>query len=309
VGVLLADRVSGPLAPFAAGFGMELAERGCSRDVVRLRMRLLKELSSWMVERSLGLSELNPAVLDGLLEVPRAAAGGRRKWFSPSSERDVVAYLRGLGLMEQPVVPELSAVERLVAEFVEYLVRERGLAENSTSVYWYRRIALSFLDGRVDPETGALASLTAGDVTRFMLSECRHCSRWTGMRLVVGLRGLLRFLFLEGHLDRDLKAAVPRVPAWSLVSLPKALPAGDAARIVASCDRGTAVGRRDLAVLMVLSRMGLRGCEVARITLGDVDWRAGEVIIRGKRDHDERLPLPVDVGDAIVDYLRHGRPS
>ena len=128
------------------------------------------------------------------------------------------------------------------------------------------------------------------------------------MRLVVGLRGLLRFMFLEGLVEHDLTGAVPRVPAWSLVSLPKALAAEDAARIVASCDRSTRVGRRDFAVLMLLARMALRGCEVARMHLDDLDWLAGEVIVRGKREYDERLPLPVDVGEAIADYLQHARP-
>ena len=81
------------------------------------------------------------------------------------------------------------------------------------------------------------------------------------------------------------------------------------ARLLASCDRTSAVGRRDFAVLTVLSRLGLRACEVARLELGDVDWRAGEIIVRGKQDRHERIPLPSDVGDALVDYLRHGRPD
>ena len=165
------------------------------------------------------------------------------------------------------------------------------------------------MTGRVDPDTGMLAPLTAGEVTAFLLGECRHCSRWTGMRLVSSLRGLLRFLLVEGLVGEDLTAAVPRLPAWSLVALPKALPAEHAARIVASCDRSTAAGCRDYAILMLLARMGLRGCEIARLLLEDLDWRAGEVIVRGKRQYYERLPLPVDVGEALVDYLRHGRPE
>ena len=219
----------------------------------------------------------------------------------------MLAYLRELGIVEPAVVPVPTQVDLLVARFVEYLARERGTT-NRTSVYWYARIARSFLTGRVDPDSGMLAPLTAGDVTAFLLGECRHCSRWGGMRLVSSLRGLLRFLLVEGLVSEDLSAAVPRLPAWSLVRLPKALPAEHAARIVASCDRSTAAGCRDYAILMLLSRMGLRGCEISRLLLEDLDWRAGEVIVRGKRDYHERLPLPVDVGDALVDYLRHVRP-
>jgi site-specific recombinase XerD len=126
--------------------------------------------------------------------------------------------------------------------------------------------------------------------------------------LVTSLRGLLRFLYLEELTASDLTAAVPSVAGWRGASLPKALPAEHVARLLASCDRTTAVGLRDFAILSVLSRLGLRAGEVAALECGDVDWRAGEIVIRGKGDRHERLPLPVDVGDALVDYLRHGRP-
>jgi site-specific recombinase XerD len=127
--------------------------------------------------------------------------------------------------------------------------------------------------------------------------------------LVSTLRGLLRFLFLEGLTGLDLTAAVPKVASWRCASLPKTLPLEQVARMLASCDRSTAVGRRDFAILLMLSRLGVRACEVAQIELADIDWRAGALIVRGKADRQERLPLPIDVGDAVVAYLRHGRPA
>jgi integrase/recombinase XerD len=305
----LARRVRGPLAPVAMGLSIELRERGYSPSRVRARSRLILELSWWMGQRELGLPELDAGVLEELLAEVRADPQGPGvRWFSPFSERDVLAYLRELGVVEPVAVPAPTAIDLLVARFVEYLARERGVT-NRTSVYWYERVARSFLAGRVDPDTGAVGPLTASEVTGFLLAECRHCSRWTGMRLVTSLRGLLRFLLVEGLIAEDLTGAVPRLPAWSLVSLPKPLPAEQAARIVASCDRSTPAGRRDFAILMLLARMGLRGCEIARLQLEDVDWRAGEMIVRGKRDYHERLPLPVDVGEALVDYLTHARPA
>jgi len=304
----LALRVRGPLAPIATGLWVELCERGYSPSRVRARMRLILELSWWMAQLELGLADLDAGVLEELLAEARADQQGPGRWFSPFSERDVLAYLRGLGVVEPVVVPAPTAIDLLVARFVEYLVRERGVA-NRTSVYWYERVARSFLAGRVDPDSGSVAPLTASDVTGFLLGQCRDCSRWTGMRLVTSLRGLLRFLLVEGLVAEDLTGAVPRLPAWSLVRLPKALPAEHAALIVASCDRSTTAGLRDFAILMLLTRLGVRGCEIARLRLEDVDWRAGEVIVRGKRDYHERLPLPVDVGDALVDYLTHARPA
>jgi site-specific recombinase XerD len=259
VGRYLAFRVEGPLAPAAAGLWGELLERGFSLNRVRTRMRLVLELSRWMDEHGVGLAELNAGMLEMLVSDARAA--GRRescwfagRWFSSASERDVLAYLRELGLVEPAAVPAPTQVDLLIARFVEYLARERGTA-NRTSVYWYERIARSFLTGRVDPGTGMLAPLTAGEVTGFLLGECRHCSRWTGMRLVSSLRGLLRFLLVEGLVGEDLTAAVPRLPAWSLVALPKALTAEHADRILASCDRSTAAGCRDYAIYVAAPTM------------------------------------------------------
>jgi len=313
MGRSLAFRVEGPLAPAARGLWDELRERGYSPAHARTRMRLMLELSRWMNERGVGLAELNARMLETLAADARAERQREGRWspgcwYSRASERDVLGYLRELGIVEPALVPVPTQVDLIVGRFVEYLARERGVT-NRTSVYWYERIARSFLTGRVDPDSGVLAPLTAGEVTAFMLEECRHCSRWGGMRLVTGLRGLLRFLVVEGLVDADLTAAVPRLPGWSLVRLPKALPAEQAARIVSSCDRSTPAGCRDYAILMILSRMGLRACEVARLLLEDLDWRAGEVIVRGKRQYYERLPLPVDVGEALVHYLRYGRPE
>lgn len=213
-----------------------------------------------------------------------------------------MAYLRDVGLLPAREPARLTdPVELLVAEFVEYLVRERGLRDGSHTVWEYRRTARLFLTGRLVRDAGGLGGVTAADVTGFVLAECRRRSRRMSVALVSTLRGLLRFLFVEGRTPVDLSDAVPKVARWRCASLPKALPAEHVARMLASCDRTTAVGRRDFAVLLMLSRLGVRACEVARLQLADIDWRAGELIVRGKGDRRERLPLPADVGEALVD--------
>jgi integrase len=127
--------------------------------------------------------------------------------------------------------------------------------------------------------------------------------------LVTVLRSLLRFLFLTGVTERELASAVPAVAGWRGSHLPRAIPSVQVAALLGSCDRRRRVGRRDYAILTVLVRLGLRAGEVAALALSDVDWRRGEVVIRGKGRRDERLPLPADVGEAIVGYLRRGRPQ
>ena len=127
--------------------------------------------------------------------------------------------------------------------------------------------------------------------------------------LVVGLRSLLRFLFLAGHTRQQLAWAVPSPAGFAGGSLPRALEPGAVAVLLAGCDRGTAVGRRDFAILVLLARLGLRGGEAAALALDDIDWHRGEIMVRGKGGRRDRLPLPGDVGEALVAYLRDGRPA
>jgi site-specific recombinase XerD len=127
--------------------------------------------------------------------------------------------------------------------------------------------------------------------------------------MVSALRSLLRFLHVDGLVDQPLVQAVPSVAAWKLAGLPKALDADQVSALLASCDKATAVGRRDYAILVALVRLGLRAGEVASLCLDDIDWRRGELTVRGKGNRHERLPLPADVGQAVVSYLEAGRPA
>lgn len=302
-------RVSGPLQPFAHGFLNALLQQGYSWTAMWSRLRLMGELSSWLAGRGLEPGELTPALVEELLEAARASERGK-PWCSPTSERQLLGYLRGLDVVPPPpTAPVLSdPVERLVGVFVDYLVRERGLALGTSTVSGYERVARRFLAGRIGADVRGLERLTTGEVTGFVLAECRRQRSVRSRQSVVSsLRGLLRFLYLEGLTANDLTAAVPSVACWRGASLPRALDSDHMRRLLASCDRRSPVGRRDFAILTVLARLGLRAGEVAALELGDMDWRAGEILVRGKGDRHERLPLPSDVGDALAGYVRHGR--
>ena len=173
----------------------------------------------------------------------------------------------------------------------------------------YAFYARLFLSQRPEPVDAGLTSMSAQDVTAFVLAQCRSRSVGWARNLITALRCLLRFLFLEGYTPRDLACAVPAVAAWRAGALPTALPASDVARLLDTCERDRRAGRRDLAILTLLARLGLRAKEVAALELGDIDWRAGEIVVCGKGGRRGRLPLPTDVGEAIVDYLRDGRPA
>ena len=165
-----------------------------------------------------------------------------------------------------------------------------------------------FLACHGNTQVRSLAGVGASDVTRFVVQQAQRLGPGRTKLLVTALRSLLRFLHLTGRTRTDLARCVPRVADWRHAHLPKYIPAADVQRLLRSCDLRRAAGRRDHAVLLLIARLGLRACEVVRLTLDDLDWKAGEVLVRGKGSRLDRLPLPREVGDALVTYLRDARP-
>jgi|SRR5215207_556508 len=284
--------VSGPLAPFEAAFRVELARAGYTRSSIRGAVAAMAALSGWLEVRSLALSELTPAVAAGV--------GGRQ--LGP-----VLRFLREIG--EVPTADstiDAEPVEDLLAQFRAWLAEERGLS--ATTVRCYGKQARKLLVYLPQPLDASLRQLDAGQITSFMLEYCRAAHPTSAKATVTAVRALLRFLHVAGWVPLSLAAAVPAVAGWRLASLPRGLDAAVVQRLLDSCDRDTIVGRRDYAILIMLARLGLRGAEVADLELGDVDWRSGEVSIRGKGNRIDRLPLPTDVGEALAAYLTAGRP-
>ena len=191
---------------------------------------------------------------------------------------------------------------------MDCLASERGLAP--TTVTLNVRLARPFLQQRALEHDGHLdlEQLTPCEVRAFVLAQARKQPR-SAKRIVTALRSLLRFLHVNGVLAVPLARAVPSPAGHALAGLPRALEPGQIQAILDSCDPATATGRRDRAVLLLLSRMGLRAGEVAGLGLDDIDWRRGEITVLGKGSRRDRLPLPSDVGAAIVAYLRDGRPA
>lgn len=300
----LTVRVTGPLAEFAPGFAEELSRQGYTELSALNQVRVMAHLSRWLVAQDLALTELTRARLLEFLAARREA--GYTCWLSEIGLAPLVGHLVRMGAMPAPKPPASElVVDRLLEAYGHYLVTERGVT--ATTVAGYRSLVRPFVEQRVRAGRLELSGLVAADVSRFVLRACWRREVGTAKLLVTALRSLLRYLHLEGKAP-DLVAAVPGVAGWRGGSLPRALETEQVARLLASCDRGTAVGRRDYAVLTLLARLGLRAVEVARLELDDLDWKRGEVVIRGKGDRHERLPLPTDVGEAVVDYLTQGRP-
>lgn len=296
--------VTGPLAPYARGWRAELAARGYAPHSVTAHAQLMAHLSGWLAATGRGVDALTGEVV-GEYALARRAAGYQNR----TTERalaPLLGYLRGLRAVPPLAVPVPSTPAEVVAgEFCDYLASERGLAAGT--VHHHRRFAWLFLAELGITGEADLTGLTAAAVTSFAVSQAQRRSPGDMRSLVSALRSLLRFLHLTGRVAQPLAAAVPSVPGWRPGSLPRGVSAGQVAAVLASCDRDSAVGRRDYAILLLLTRLGLRAGEVIGITLDDLDWRAGVLLVTGKADQADTLPLPADVGEALADYVRYGR--
>jgi integrase/recombinase XerD len=296
-------RVSGPLASFADGFRVHLVGQGYSLWSAQFQLLLVAHLSRSMDAEGLDVAQLTPSVVESFLAERRSQGYVTR--LSPRGIRPLLGYLDGLGVL--PAGEDAcSPVDRLVDEFRRYLLEERALAAGSVGLY--EPVARVFLEERSEPIDADLARLSGVEVNAFVLRESRRRGRASALTMVCALRSLLRFLHVRGLIAMSLATAVPSIPRRR-EDLPRGLAAGQVRSLLESCDRATSVGRRDSAILTLLARLGLRRGEVARLELEDLDWRAGEIVIRGKGSRIDRLPLAGDVGEALADYLCHGRPA
>lgn len=294
-------KVRGPLVPYVAGFRAELEAQGYRPNAVSDQLRQMAHVSRWLERRGLGVGDLTPERVEEFLVARRAA--GYRLWLSPKGVAPLLAHLRQLAVVPVPEpAVATTAAEHLFERYRSYLVEERGLAAGTVASYLY--VARLFLPTRSQVPRLGLEELTASEV----IEECRRRDICSARYVVTGLRALLRFCYLEGRTPRPLADAVPAVASWRLAALPRALDPAEVTALLKSCDRRTAFGRRDFAVLTLLVRLGLRSGEVAGLRLDDIDWRRGELVVRGKGPKQERLPIPADVGEAVTGWLRRGQP-
>lgn len=296
--------VTGPLGLYAAGFHAELRALGYKPNGASGLLALMAHLSRWLNSRGLQPGALDPGQVQEFLADRRA--GGYVLWRSTKGIAPVLTFLRSIGVVPVPVVAgPVTAADRLIEEFAGYLRNERGLA--AATIRSYVSVARLFLSA--GSWTDDMTAVTAGDVTGFVLAENEGRSTGSAQFVACGLRAFLRFLFATGRTGTKLAAAVPTIASWRLSTIPRSISQNDVNALLRSCDRRRAFGRRDYAAILLMVRLGLRAGEVAGLELADIDWRAGDLIVRGKGSRVERLPLPVDVGEAIAGWVRRGRPA
>ena len=296
----------GPLAAQIGAFAKWASEQGYARYSRYRQVLLAAGFSRWLGQRAVRPCRVSSDQLSRYLR--SRARRVRRHRSDAGALTQFMDFLR-----RQRVVPaekiaprRLTAVEQAAQAFEHYLCEERARAR--TTRVNYLPFIHSFLTDRFGHGPVTLSRLCAADVVRFVQRQAPRLHLKRAKLLTTALRSFLHYSRYRGDVALDLAAAVPTVANWSMTSIPRAIPAESVRQLLASISRQTAIGRRDYAILLLLARLGLRASEVVFLTLDDIDWDAGQVSVRGKRDRRSALPLPADVGEAIAAYLRHGRP-
>jgi len=296
--------VPGPLAQCANEFESNLAECGYRERTRAAHLRVMSHLSRWLQEHDLGAEDLSRERIEQYLALRRGR--GYTRFCSRRSVTPLLRTLASLGLLpdEEPAAPR-SRADVVLEGFSGYLRGERGLACCTIHAYVVR--AGRFLADY--GQDGDPRGLTSAGVSAAVLREADALSAGSVQYFVAALRSLLRYCHVAGLIGTDLSGAALGVTGRRRSCLPQRISPADVAALGGSCDRRTALGRRDYAVILTLTRLGLRAGELVGLRLEDLDWRAGQMLVHGKGNCVEWLPIPADVGTAITAYLRRGRPD
>lgn len=296
----------GRLGAQVDAFAQQMIEQRYARASIRYALQLVADLGLWLSRHRIGVPQVTAERLACYLRERIQ----RRQFRSGDAAtlRRLLSLLIEQGIVAQAPPIEPSPAERLEAEFRCYLERERRLA--SATVIIYLEFARRFLTQNTQEGEVHLDRLLAADVVSFVQREAARLHHAKRAKLMTtALRSFLQYARYRGFIKADLRDSVPTVANWSMASLPNALSADEVQRLLSSCERETAVGRRNGAILLLLARLGLRAGEVVGLTLDDLDWEAGEVCIHGAGTPADRLPIPQEVGAALADYLCHARPA
>jgi len=301
---------NGPMGPYLADLAAALHSCGYKCKVIRLHLRAADRFGVWLHEHGYSVADINAAIVDSYLERlhhlhANYSSHGNHKALGL---RRSVGFLRQLGVLPSDKPKPLTGVERWLADFEHHLDQVVGNAPKTRSDYLrYARRLLTDCFGTTEPDWSLLK---AERITDFLQKQAANLKPSNRSHPVPGLRAFLRFLVAKGAIPPGLEGAALRVRVWGQASLPRHISAAEVERVIESCDPTTPLGLRERAIVMVLAHLGLRAIEVQRLKLDDIDWRGGRVFIRTAKNRCERiLPLPQQVGDALVAYVQQARPS
>ena len=295
-----------PLLVQVLPFADSLTENGYAATTIQSKLVLLIDLGEWLRRRGLAVKDLDERRIETFITDSRRNGLLRRG--DRTTLRQLLDHLREHHVVQR-VTPtcDVSPLAAILDRYEKHLRSERGLT--TATIINYLPFARKFLSDRFGEGPFLLKVVRPRDISGFILRHARTMSCRRAQLMTTVFRSFFRFLFQRGELQVDLAPSIPTVADWRLSTLPRYITAEEVIRVLGSCDRHTATGRRDYALLLLLARLGLRAGEIVAMQLDDIDWRSGEILVRGKGLLYDRMPLPVDVGQALAVYLRHDRPS
>lgn len=292
---------SGPLSPHLDDFAKLLFDRGHARRPVRHKFVVLGRLSKWLRRHDLELKYLTEETLEkfSMSEEKRVYSMSERG--DKATLRLFLTMLRDKGTIAKAVKPD-SIKDRILQEFAMYLSSERGMTEKA--ICTYGRYIRLFIDDRFGAGSVDWSAIHGADIHRFISRLTKKFSPGTTGLVITALRSFFRFLNVYGHVKTEFSKYIPSVPNWRATNLPYYLSSKEVDRLLNKINRDSDVGKRDYAILKLLTRLGLRACEVANLSLDDINWSGAEITIHGKGLRKKRLPIPSDVGQALALYLK-----
>jgi integrase len=299
---------SGPSGPYMDGFAAALERDGYSQASAIRYLRAAAHLGYFLQEQCKSLSDIDSTTPETFFRhLPTCRCplsnGGRKNHHPYFGAKRYRNYLLQIGVCHSILVPDAQNPEPpVVISFRQWLKKHRGAAAPTINQYCRGAIDLMIALG-ADP-----SCWNAKGVRAYFLERAGQCGVGTVEKLITSLRIFLRYLSVQGKCQADLDKAVPAFASWRLAELPRYLSAVQVDSLIAACDGSSPERRRDRAILLLLARLGLRAGDVAGLRIADIEWETGTLRVSGKGRYQVRLPLPQEVGDAIIKYIEC-RPS
>lgn len=305
---LVADKrfQDNPLVLHLRPFATSLIEDGYADNTMQSKLWLLADFGEWLGRSGLAVTNLDERLINRFINDRQRE--GRLHRGNLETLKQFLDHLRRRDVVPGPKpVCDESPLTDILNRYEKHLRSERGLA--TATIINYQPFVRTFLAERFREGPFLFREVKSSDISAFVLRHAHTINPRRAQMMTTAFRSFFRFLFRNGELEVDLAASVPTVADWRLSTVPKYLIPEEVERVLGACDRRSSTGRRNYAILLLLARLGLRAGEVVSLKLDDIDWRAGEIIVRGKGLFHDRMPLPPDVGEALTSYLRLDRPT
>jgi len=305
---VLSQFMSGPAGPYVDNFTQWLKMRGYAFITVRHYVRNAAKFMEWATQNDIAPETLSQTHLDVYRQFlesnDKLRSGQPGTYISYSAARGFVSFLQASGLATKKPSAKYDSPEiPLLREFREWILRHRGIADATCNNY--SRIVFDLVRTLGDvPEKYTVQSLR-----NFVSDRIGGYGPGQADRVVTSVRSFIKFLIATNSCPSTFEHIIPSVAGWRLSRFPRYMIADDVEKVIKSCDPLTQTGARDYAILLLLARLGLRAGDVAALTFNDIDWMQGTFRVMGKGRREVQLPLPQDVGDAILYYIDKWRPK